>query len=384
MGEGHNRAALAVSEALAARGHTCETLDALRLLNFDERELHGRAARKAQRREHTHRSGSDIASAAYGWAAFKAPALFGAVYTAGEVVCRAPFPSPVYLQNQKYAAETWAYIEDRRFDVVISTHTFPLETMSAIRKRYPSKVRYYGVLTDYTPTPFFAEAALDGYFIGHPDLMRKCRRAGLPEAITYPTGIPISRRFHRPTNADEKAKVRLGLGLPPDVPIFLLMSGGVGSQNAPATCDHLLAEGGEKVHVVIMTGRRTDFYKSTTARYQLDARVSVIPFTERVPEYMTAADVILSKPGGVSSTEAAVSGVPLIHTAAIPGCETKNAQFFSTHGMSLYNQRPTEAARLACWLLDDRAKVASMLSHQAANIPLGAADRVVDRLEGPT
>ena len=64
--------------------------------------------------------------------------------------------------------------------------------------------------------------------------------------------------------------------------------------------------------------------------------VKVIGFTSDMAEYMKAADLFVTKPGGLSSTEAAVCGIPLIHVAPIPGCETYNARFFSGCGMSRY------------------------------------------------
>ena len=67
-------------------------------------------------------------------------------------------------------------------------------------------------------------------------------------------------------------------------------------------------------------------------RFCSDCRVLAVPFTDNVQLYMDACDVLLTKPGGLSSTEAAVKNVPMVHTDPIPGCETKNAQFFMDRG----------------------------------------------------
>ncbi|MCL2470725.1 MAG: hypothetical protein FWF25_03155 [Propionibacteriaceae bacterium] len=396
-GEGHNRVALAIHQAFESRGHVCEVVDALRLVNRHQEELDWSKSRhrfmsngktpaaqagselaRTPPRKHQRRAGTDVSASLYGWAVLKMPALFGSVYQIGDVYSRSKVPSPIYFQNQKYAEATHTYIEENEYDVVISTHLFPQETLSAVRKRFQSRTKFYGVLTDYSCTPFFCEPKIDGYFVPHPDMMADCVRHGLPRDRTYPLGLPVAERFRK---APAKAEARQSLNLPTDIPVFLLMSGGVGSMYTGEATDRLLADGGENVRVVILTGRREDLFTSITRRYEVDPRVTVVPFTDRVPDYMAAADILLTKPGAVSSTEAAVLGLPLVHTAAIPGGEVKNARFFAERGMSLYNQRPGEAARLVKWLLEDEAKVEWMRTHQKANMIADGADRIVAHIE---
>lgn len=88
-----------------------------------------------------------------------------------------------------------------------------------------------------------------------------------------------------------------------------------------------------------------------------DSGVLTVPFTDRVAVYMRAADVLLSKAGGISSSEAAVCEVPLVHTMVIPGVEVENAEFFAAHGMSCFAKQPAEAPGLQIgWLLTRRRR----------------------------
>ena len=82
-----------------------------------------------------------------------------------------------------------------------------------------------------------------------------------------------------------------------------------------------------------------------------------VPFTDKVAVYMRAADVLLSKAGGISSSEAAVLGVPLVHTMAIPGVETLNAEFFAAHGMSYFARSTDEAARFGSSMIPPPLRV---------------------------
>ena len=92
---------------------------------------------------------------------------------------------------------------------------------------------------------------------------------------------------------------------------------------------------------------------------------------------MNAADVLITKPGGLSSTEAAAARVPLVHWITIPGCEERNADFFSARGMSVQTRSPGEAASLAVVLARDPAACAAMRKRQAEEInPYSARDAV--------
>ena len=363
-GEGHNRVAQAVAQVFTSQGDDCEVTDALCLVNGGDRD------------SGKHRA--DLLSQMYGWAALKMPSVFGAVYNLGDLYSRTKAPSPIHFQNSQYAGVTYDHIRGGEFDVAVATHLFPQETLSAVRRSHPGRVRYFSVLTDYSCTPFFSEPALDGYFVPHPDMLDDCLKHGLPAQITYPVGLPVNQAFR---TAPSKPDARRMLNLPSDLPVFMLMSGGVGSLYTAEACDRLLTDSGEDVHLVILTGRRQDLFASVSKRYEADKRVTVVPFTNRVADYMAAADILLTKPGAVSSTEAAVMGLPLIHTAAIPGGEVKNAHFFADHGMSLYNQKPSEAARLVHWLLADQDKLDAMRAHQHEAMIADGAEHIVAQIK---
>ena len=110
--------------------------------------------------------------------------------------------------------------------------------------------------------------------------------------------------------------------------------------------------------------------------------VNVVGFTDQVCTYMDAADLIVTKPGGLSTTEAAVVNVPIVLSAPIPGCETANAQFFRERGMAVCAGDAESAARAALWLAADDEKRAAMLAAQARYINPQAAADVCDRVIG--
>ena len=357
-GQGHNSAARAVEEALKRRGIECQIADPL---SFGRRKTAG------------------VVAAAYNGVIKDAPKAFGVIYKVGDLYSSTRLTSPVYFANTLYAGHLESYILENHFTVVICTHLFAMEAVTALWKRPEFTVPCYGVLTDYTCIPFFAETKLDGYFIPQEDLRAEMVEKGISEQRLYSTGIPVSGRFAHHT---APAAARTALDLPADQPIILVMSGGVGCGNLLELCRELLQYTTKPFTACVMTGRNRKLKGQLDEHFQGDPRLRTIAFTEKVDQYMNAADVMISKPGGLTSTEAAVANIPLVHLLAFSGCETKNAAFFSARGLSL-QAGSVRAAVESAWRLINHPELAErMRSLQRTYIAPDAADRIVSKVIG--
>ena len=339
-GEGHNHCALAVKEALLARGHRAEFLDMLSLCD--------------------HLGPLNIETV-LNTISTKTPEVFGMIYKAGAMYSSTGITSPVYLANIRYADELCDVVEQRGYDAVICSHLFPMETLTYLRRRGALAAKCYGVLSDYTCIPFFKETELDGYFLPHEDVRAQCIEEGMPAQRLMVTGMPVSSAFFA---RRDKAGSRDELGLPQDKKIYLVMTGGIGCGDALTLCDAIRAVPDEGALIVVLAGRNEELRAGLIEKYGEDGGVRAVPFTDKVAVYMAGADVLLSKAGGISSSESAAFGVPLVHTMAIPGVETLNAEFFAVHGMSFYAKNEDQAARFADRLIYDGASAARMLAAQ--------------------
>ena len=174
---------------------------------------------------------------------------------------------------------------------------------------------------------------------------------------------------------DLKAAARAALGLPADKKIYLIMTGGIGCGDAVSLCDAIRRVPDENALLCVLPGRNEALRQALEDAYHGQG-VLTVPFTDQVPVYMHAADVLLSKAGGISSSEAAMLGVPLVHTMAIPGVETENAAFFARHGLSFFARSMDEAARFADRLIYDPACAERMLAAQAAWLPRNGAEQI--------
>ncbi len=355
-GQGHNTAGKALLEALTLRGIPAEMHDAL---SFGGKRT------------------SVVVSGGYVKLTQIRPSMFGHLYRAGALISNPRFKSPVYYANTLYAARLKKFILDKGFDTILCPHLFPAEALTWLRSKHGLAVRVYGVATDYTCTPFWEETDVDVFFIPHKALRAEYEQKGFAPERLLETGIPVSRAFQQ---KQPMADARKALGLSQDKQLFLVMGGSMGFGDVPDIAAHLLALGPKNIQVLVMVGSNQKLKKVMLERFGGDERVLPVDYTTQVATYMDACDVTLTKPGGLSSTEAAVKQVPFVHTAPIPGCETANARFFGELGVSLPTTTALESAQAALLLAADASLKERQLACQRSEINPHAADDIIDEL----
>ena len=301
-GQGHNSAAHAIEAALINRGVECETVDALAFLGENV---------------------SDAIAGLFVNIAVKTPRAFGFMYQAGEFISSDKRKSPVYYANSLYAENLHRYLLEHNIDAAICPHLFPAEALTFLRRKRELATKTYFVSTDYTCIPFLEETDMDAVFVPSADLVPQFLHRGVNPDSLIVTGIPVLDKYRFSTS---QLDARNALDIPPDVPAFLIMTGGEGCGDPVLLVRKLIDRcRGRDIRAIVMTGRNAQLGETLRRRFEADPRVVTVPFTEQVSLYMDACDVLLTKPGGISSTEAAVKRIPMIHTSPIPGCETLNA-----------------------------------------------------------
>jgi processive 1,2-diacylglycerol beta-glucosyltransferase len=353
-GEGHNHCALAVRQALEAKGCGTDFFDLLHL--FGE-------------------PGPISMESLLNVISRRAPNLFGLMYKAGERVSALRVTSPIYLVNMNYGKRLCALINRNGYDAVVCSHLFPMETLTFIRRHYDLNARCYAILSDYTCIPFLAETEMDAYFLPHETVWKECELAGIPAEKMAVTVMPVSSAFQSDIT---KAEAQEALGIPPKARLYLVMTGGIGCGDAEGLCEKLLRLPDDDAVICVLAGRNQELLDRLREKFGGCPAVVPVSFTDNVSQYMRAADVLLSKAGGISSSEAAVVCVPLVHTMMIPGVETRNAEFFAKHGMSLMANGPDEAARFADRIVYDGKTADRIIAAQRANMPRDGAEKIAD------
>ena len=352
-GGGHNVAAGAIREELEKRGHHAVMMDPYQLV-------------------------SDKLAAEIGNAYIKtvqvSPKMFGFIYILGNLVRKVPVQSPVYYANIAVAKKLGDYLNENHVDIIITTHLFPAELITYLKKVRDDMPPTVYVATDYVCIPFTEETNCDYYIVpGKPQVADFARR-GIPEEKILPLGIPVSDKFE---TGMTKAEARKKLGLEPGRTYILLAGGSIGAGNIEKTVEAVLPYFEKHFiygQLIIITGNNQKLYSRLEKKY--GNKVVLIKHTDDMAAYMKACDVFISKPGGLSSTEAAVTRTAFIHMAPIPGCESYNYRYFKKTGMSLPVNRQTWTMRLALRYLSREKNVEKMKHKQKKNLPGNARENI--------
>lgn len=359
MGGGHNSAGQAVAEELRRRGHEVMFLNAY--------DLKGKKT-------------ASVINNLYICIAQRVPRLFGVIYFLGDAYRRLPIHSPVYWANGKMAKYLEPLLRSHRFDAIVATHTFPAQTLTKMKREGKTLPPTFFIATDYTCTPFEEESDCDYTVIPSPELRDEFCRYGFDGSRILSFGIPVRAEF---AAEESRAEARRKLGWEENQFVMLLSGGSIGAGKIAASIAALrpfLAED-ETRRLIVICGNNRRLYERLRKQCAGCGQITVLERTEQMADFMHGCDVFISKPGGLSSTEAAAAGVPLIHISPIPGCETRNFRFFADHGMSIPVRSPRRELRKAVETLCSPAAADAMRQAQRDNLDRFSTARLCDLIE---
>ncbi len=360
-GEGHNSCSKAIQAAFSTRGIESDIIDTLAI-----------AGHKF----------SNFATKFYLFAAKSN--LFRWMYNTGDRIddLLDKEKSPVYMFNAMYAKRLMDFIVRGGYDAVVCPHLYPSETLTYLRRHKMLYIPSYYIATDYTCIPFISETELDGYVIPHRDLIDEYINKHIEVSKLYPLGIPVieSKFADRVSKSESRVKVNREFKLPTtteDSRWFLIMGGSMGHGDMEKLVKEMLDHSHVDDRVICVCGRNKNAYRTISKRFAQERRVVSIAYTKEISLLMDAIDVLLTKPGGISSTEACIKNIPIVHTDPIPGLENHNIDFFVAHGMSCTATTVEEQADLAVRLCEDNTMRENMLQAQRDNTNPHAADDIV-------
>ena len=361
-GEGHNSCAKALQIAMQRRGINCDIQDTLALVSEGLSQRVGDAYLFSTR-------GS----------------LFEFVYKFGGFVSSNmdTWQSLVYGANRLYAKKLYDYIKTNHFDIIVCVHLFPAEAITALKRNMQLDIPSYFIMTDYTCIPFLQETDLDYYIIPHENLIEEFAEKGLPREKIVPIGIPIdeekfSTRLPKPKARTQIIQSISNSNLRSEGHWYLVMSGSMGFGNVEQLIAQLLQDSRPEDSIICICGRNESLLHSLQGQFAEQRQLCLLGFTNQVSILMDASDVVFSKPGGITSTEAIVKNIPLIHTHPIPGLENHNAHFFHHHGMSYFTTDVQHQVAIAKRLCEDTHYRKRMLHNQCANANPHSSDDVIN------
>ena len=267
-------------------------------------------------------------------------------------------------------------LEDTQPGVVVCTHFLTLELLSDLKGRGKLNLPVHAVVTDVSPHAFWVYPNIEHYHVATPTAARELAQKGYPANQISVSGIPIDPIFAR-HDAPEVARKTLGL---PERPTILLLSGGFGV--GPMT--KLLAsfQGCQiELSLVVVAGRNAELEAECLAMAKtLPVPVKVYGFVSNIHELMDAADLIVTKPGGLTTTEILAKGKPMALVSPIPGQEQRNCEYLLEEGAATRLYDVTDAAYYLERWLADAARMKRMQKAARAIARPRAANTIADDL----
>lgn len=266
-------------------------------------------------------------------------------------------------------------LDDFEPDVIIATHPFAAEMISKLKSLQKIDIPLICVITDYAPHLTWINPGVDAYVVANSDMIEPMVQMGADKNDIFNFGIPVDKEFF---SKKDKAKILEEIGLFPELPTVLIMSGGNGYANVEEIYRDL-QKSDTDFQIILITGKNQKLYNrmqslteiSNQEKQNLNLQknfiskfgvpnvhlnglniikkfvgdsseeflqtkpTKIIYFTSEVSKYMSAADLIITKPGGLTVSEALACGLPMALFGAIPGQEEENANFLVGNNMAV-------------------------------------------------
>ena len=208
--------------------------------------------------------------------------------------------------------------------VVCCTQAFPCGMVADFKKTYNSKIPLVAVLTDYIPHSFWVYDSVDYYVVPAEEIGQRLVKKGVKLSKVKALGIPFDHKFNQPLNRE---RLLQQLGLKSGLPTILIMGGGQGLGPIKTIVKSL-----EKVkpefQAIVVTGTNKRLYKSLKRKTKkIKKKVLVFGYTDKVNEFVAVSDLVVTKPGGITTAEALSKKLPMIIVKPIPGQEANNTAF---------------------------------------------------------
>lgn len=305
-GEGHRQAAVAIEQALKDR------LDPVRVEVVDYMEM-------------VHPVVNTITRYMYEKSVKNAPNSYGLFYRQTD---RLLPKSPLQPLVRKFGAQKlFTYIQSTKPRLVINTFPLSAGALSWLKERELTTVMSATVITDYTVHSQWVHDHTDCYFVGAEHVKDMLLQKGVSPQCIRVTGIPVRRCFHL---LYDRQHLKRAFGLD-SRPTALVMGGWHGVFNA-SLCERLVKAGEGAQLLIVCGGDRQLFHRMIPLQMKYPDRVRVFGYVSNVPELMTVSDFVMTKAGGLTTSEALTIGLPMLLYRPIPGQEEANARFFIREG----------------------------------------------------
>jgi len=253
---------------------------------------------------------------------------------------------------------------NKRLDELIQLHnpdiiiiTFPMIVVPEYRNKTGKVIPTFNVMTDFCLHKIWVHENIDRYYVATDYVKQKLVEIGTHPSDVKVTGIPIRPQFEVDV---PKSIIYKKYGLSSDKKVLLIMAGAHGVlKNVKELCEALLLD--SEVQIVVVCGKNAALKQSLSELEQAHPnQLKALGYVEQIDELFRVTDCMITKPGGITLTEATAIGVPVILYKPVPGQEKENALFFEDYGAAIVINRHEDILESVTNLLQDEEKLESM------------------------
>jgi len=259
-------------------------------------------------------------------------------------------------------------------DAIICTHFMPAELLSRMLRKHTLHCPVWVQVTDFDLHRLWVQERMTGYFAANEEVAFRMRAQGIAADAIFVTGIPIMPAFAQTLDRADCARE---FGLDPQRTTILLMGGGAGLGSLDTIAERLLALDAN-FQLIVLAGKNVQTLAALqTLANKYPGRLLPQGFTHQVERLMACADLVITKPGGLTTSECLAMGLPMIVNAPIPGQEERNADFLLEQGVALKAFDSVTLEYRVLHLLEHPAKLKEMRDKALALGRPGAARQVL-------
>ncbi|MBR3929882.1 MAG: UDP-N-acetylglucosamine 2-epimerase [Clostridia bacterium] len=311
----------------------------------------------------------------YVWLVKHLPWLFGIFYNASYNIPRLNGKTFVYDINKFEAERLARFIQKENPDAILTSHIFSAQQLTHLKKNGKITQWIGGIITDYDVQPFWNDTEMDMIFTPTESLSERYEKFGVNGARLVTTGIPVD-----PSISPEKdiAKAKREAGLEENRRHVLVAGGSMGAGKMHSTVENLLKTLDENVQIIAVCGNNLKLKRKFMRMNVPESRLKVEGFVKPLCRLMRACDVVISKPGGLSTTEAFELKRPLVVVHPIHGVESHNARFLRENGVALCPKTDDEVSKAVSEILSNPEITEKMMAAREKCIPSGASRTIAD------
>lgn len=357
-GEGHNSCAKAIKEYYDSVNENCTVYDGLQFISTTV---------------------SNFISWGHSYMYRHIPGLFKFGYRYSE---RHPAlfkkDSGIYRFMTHGSEKMYNYILNGKYDAVICTHVFTALMLTDMLKKHPMNITTSFVATDYTCSPITKESNLDYYFIPDEILKADFECENIPESKMIVSGIPVRQMIYKFCSKDS-AKGCMGIN--PKHKHLIMMCGSMGCGPIKTLLGKIATQMPADWEISVICGSNKRLEEKLSKQYMNNKKIHILGYVEDMGTMLNSCDLYLTKPGGISTSEAVIKKLPMVLIDAVAGCEEYNKIHFIRKGFAKTGANIYELTDICVALMSDDSKILKLENSFLEDKEINSAHIIYTRMK---